>query len=45
MKPDGTGLGLALALTKRTVQTHGGTLAIQSIPEAGTIVRLKLPTA
>ena len=40
-KPDGTGLGLAI--TKRIVQAHGGTLAIQSAPEIGTIVSLKLP--
>lgn len=40
-KSGGTGLGLAI--TKRIVQAHGGTLAIQSTPESGTIVRVKLP--
>ncbi|PSB32443.1 GAF domain-containing sensor histidine kinase [Stenomitos frigidus] len=40
-KPGGTGLGLAI--TKRIVQAHGGTLAIQSTLESGTIVSVKLP--
>lgn len=41
-KPGGTGLGLAI--TKRIVHAHGGALSIQSAPEIGTIVRVKLPT-
>ncbi len=40
-KSGGTGLGLAI--TKRIVQAHGGALAIQSTPEMGTIVYVKLP--
>jgi len=40
-KADGTGLGLAI--TKRIVNAHGGTLLIQSAPEIGTIVSVKLP--
>jgi signal transduction histidine kinase len=40
-KPKGIGLGLALA--KRMVERFGGTLAIESAPERGTTVRLRLP--
>ncbi|MBW4581280.1 MAG: GAF domain-containing protein [Tildeniella nuda ZEHNDER 1965/U140] len=40
-KPGGTGLGLAI--TKRIVQAHGGALSIQSAPETGTTVHVKLP--
>ena len=37
----GTGLGLPLA--KTLVELHGGTLAIESAPERGTKVRIRLP--
>jgi signal transduction histidine kinase len=37
----GTGLGLPLA--KALVELHGGTLAIESAPERGTTVRIRLP--
>jgi signal transduction histidine kinase len=40
-KPGGTGLGLAI--TKRIATAHGGTLAIQSTAERGTIVSITLP--
>jgi signal transduction histidine kinase len=39
----GTGLGLPLA--KALVELHGGTLAIESMPERGTTVRIRLPVA
>jgi signal transduction histidine kinase len=37
----GTGLGLPLA--KALVELHGGTLAIESAPQRGTTVRIRLP--
>ncbi len=40
-RPQGTGLGLAL--TKALVETHGGQLAIESTPGAGTIVTMAFP--
>jgi len=38
---DGTGLGLPLA--KALVELHGGRLEIESVPDAGTVVRVVLP--
>jgi two-component system cell cycle sensor histidine kinase PleC len=38
---EGTGIGLPLA--KRLVGLHGGTLAIESVKDAGTTVRVHLP--
>lgn len=40
-KPQGTGLGLPLVA--RIISAHGGTLAIESRPGAGTTVRIRLP--
>jgi signal transduction histidine kinase len=40
-KHEGTGLGLAL--TKRLVELHGGTLSFQSTPGIGSIFRIWLP--
>ena len=37
----GTGIGLPLA--KRLVGLHGGTLAIESVKDAGTTIRVHLP--
>uniref|UniRef100_A0A832H5S3 histidine kinase n=1 Tax=Oscillatoriales cyanobacterium SpSt-402 TaxID=2282168 RepID=A0A832H5S3_9CYAN len=39
---EGTGLGLAL--TKRLVELHGGTLSFNSIPTKGSVFRIWLPT-
>jgi len=40
-KPGGTGIGLALC--QRIMDEHGGTIAIDSIPEQGTTLTLTLP--
>lgn len=37
------GGGLGLAITRRIVQLHGGTLAIASEPLHGTVVSINLP--
>jgi signal transduction histidine kinase len=37
------GIGLGLAVTKRVVEAHGGTIAVQSTPAAGTSFTLTLP--
>ena len=40
-KYDGTGLGLPLS--KRLIELHGGTLAIDSVVGAGTTVTIRFP--
>ena len=40
-KHDGTGLGLAMSA--RIVQDHNGTIALQSRPQEGTTVTVKIP--
>lgn len=40
-KPDGTGLGLAV--TRKIIEGHGGTLDIESKPGQGTTVSVRLP--
>jgi signal transduction histidine kinase len=40
-----TGVGLGLALVRRIVEGHGGTVALDSAPGRGTTVRLLLPLA
>jgi signal transduction histidine kinase len=41
----GKGLGLGLAIVKRIVELHGGQVAVQCVPGAGTCVMLSLPRA
>ncbi|MEM9072887.1 MAG: ATP-binding protein [Myxococcota bacterium] len=41
-KPEGSGMGLGLFLTRATVEALGGTLALDSAPGAGTIARVEL---
>jgi signal transduction histidine kinase len=40
-RPGGTGLGLALV--RRTVEAHGGSVRVQSKPGRGTKVEIRLP--
>jgi len=40
-KPRGTGMGLAIA--RRIVEAHGGTIALESLPGQGTTFRIHLP--
>jgi signal transduction histidine kinase len=40
---DDQGLGLGLAITKKLVESHGGTLTIESTPGSGSTVTVKLP--
>ncbi|MET0210777.1 MAG: HAMP domain-containing sensor histidine kinase [Burkholderiaceae bacterium] len=42
-RADGTGIGLSIAQT--IVQAHRGTLALDSVPEQGTVARITLPRA
>jgi signal transduction histidine kinase len=42
-KPGGTGLGLAMV--KRTVDAHGGTIAFDSTPGKGTRFIVRIPCA
>jgi len=39
------GIGLGLAVTKRVVEAHGGTISMQSTPSVGTSFTVTVPTA
>lgn len=39
------GIGLGLAVTKRVIDAHGGTITVESTPSAGSSFTLTLPTA
>jgi signal transduction histidine kinase len=41
----GTGTGLGLAIVNEIVAAHGGTIACESQPGAGTVFRMRLPLA
>jgi signal transduction histidine kinase len=42
-RPAGEGTGLGLALSRRIVVRHGGSIDVQSEPGQGTTVTVKLP--
>jgi PAS domain S-box-containing protein len=42
-KPEGKGTGLGLPICRRTVEEHGGTIDLESLPGQGTTVRIILP--
>jgi nitrogen fixation negative regulator NifL len=42
-KPAGKGTGLGLPICRRTIEEHGGAIAVESTPGTGTRVLIKLP--
>lgn len=42
-KPRGIGTGLGLAIAYRTVESHGGTIEVESRPDEDTVFRIRLP--
>jgi signal transduction histidine kinase len=43
--PQSRGSGLGLAIARNLVLAHGGEIAAESAPGAGTTVRISIPTA
>jgi C4-dicarboxylate-specific signal transduction histidine kinase len=43
-KPVGEGVGLGLAVSYALIRSMGGTLAFESMPNAGTTFVIRLPT-
>jgi signal transduction histidine kinase len=44
-RADATGAGLGLAIVKRTVERAGGTVDLESAPESGTRVTIRMPAS
>jgi two-component system NtrC family sensor kinase len=44
-KPEGAGTGLGLSVSYGIIQSHGGSLVVESAPGSGTIFRIALPAA
>jgi two-component system NtrC family sensor kinase len=42
-KPPGIGTGLGLSLCQGIIESHGGTITVQSPPGGGTVFRIELP--
>ena len=44
-KPEGAGTGLGLSVSYGIIQSHGGSLAVESSPDTGSTFRVTLPAA
>jgi len=44
-KPLGAGTGLGLAMVYGAVQSHGGTIVVESAPDQGTLITIYIPAA